>query len=234
MHKIPISRSTQQQRGREALAPGWLIVDFISGRPGRPTTAWERLRTLLWKTRGGAGGAVTLDAENGDMSHKKPKRSRGPRGRTAPRQGLASGRMRIRLWPAALHWYVSQERLALYGGVRVHQGPDGAAFVFLPEVGEVGLEARQVASAMTAPGSELAAAVLTCDGAWDALIGVGETASAAIDEVLGAIEQAFVDEVGSERARSIAASVLTELPELADEQVARGALSMMVIGGPSW
>jgi len=168
------------------------------------------------------------------MSHKKPKRSRGPRGRTAPRRSLAGGMMRTRLWPVAVHWYVSQERLALYGGVRVRQEPDGAAFVALPEVGEVRLEGRQLASALTEPGSELAAAVLTCDGAWDALIGVGETAAGAIDEVLAAIEQAFVDEVGSKRARSIAVSMLTERPELADEQLALGALSMMVIGGPSW
>jgi hypothetical protein len=78
---------------------------------------------------------------------------------------------------------------------------------------------------MTAPGSELAAAVLSCDGAWDALIGVGQTAAGAIDQVLAAIEQAFVEEVGSRRARSIAASVLTERPELADEQLARVRVS---------
>jgi hypothetical protein len=169
----------------------------------------------------------------GDMSHKKRKRSHGPQGSAAAGRNVAGGRLTTRLWPVAVHWYVIQGRLALYGGVRVRQESDGAASVTLPEVGEVRLETRQVASALTEPDSELAAAVLTCDGAWDALIGAGETAAGAIDEVLAAIEQAFVDEVGSKRARSIAASVLTEHPELADEQLALGALSTMVIGGPS-
>jgi hypothetical protein len=167
------------------------------------------------------------------MSHKRRKRSRGLQGRTTAKPSVG-GRTTTRLWPVAVHWYVRQERLALYAGVKLRQGPDGAAFVALPGVGEVGLEVRQVPSALTEAGSTLAAAVLACDGAWDALIGVGKTAAGAIDEVLAAIEQAFVDEVGSTRARSIAVAVLTEHPELADEQVARGALSMMVIGGPRW
>jgi hypothetical protein len=166
------------------------------------------------------------------MSQKKRKRSRGLQQRTTAKPSVG-GRMTTRLWPVAVNWYLGQGRLVLYGGVRVRQGPDGAAFVFFPDVGEVGLETPQLPSAMTAPGSELAAAVLSCDGAWDALIGVGQTAAGAIDQVLAAIEQAFVEEVGSRRARSIAASVLTERPELADEQLARGALSMVVIGGPS-
>jgi hypothetical protein len=167
------------------------------------------------------------------MSHKKRKRSRGLQGRTTAKPS-AGRRTTTRLWPVAVHWYVSQERLALYAGVKVHQEPNGAAFVALPGVGEVGLEVRQVPSALTEAGSKLAAAVLACDGAWDALIGAGKTAAGAIDEVLAAIEQAFVDEVGSTRARSISVAMLTEHPELADEQVAREALSMMVIGGPRW
>jgi hypothetical protein len=72
---------------------------------------------------------------------------------------------------------------------------------------------------------------LSCDGAWDALIGVGQTAAGAVDEVLGAVEQAFVEEVGIQRARAISVAVLAEHPELADEQVARGAVRAMVIGG---
>jgi hypothetical protein len=128
----------------------------------------------------------------------------------------------------------NQARLALYGGVRVRQRPDGGAFVFLPEVGEVRLNTRQVPSATTKPGSELAAAVLAGDGAWDVLIGMGETAAGAIDEVLAAIEQAFVDEVGGKRARSISISALRDHPELADAQLALGVLGMVVIGSRSW
>jgi len=199
----------------------------LATREGRCDSCWREREVWMdqWRCPAGSG--------RWGMSQKR-KRSRGPRGRTAPRHSLADGRMRTRLWPVAVHWYVSQERLALYGGVRVRQRPDGAAFVSLPGVGEVRLPARQVPSALTEPGSELAAAVLTCDGAWDALIGVGETAAGAIDEVLAAIEQAFVDEVGSKRAQSISVSVLNEHPELADEQLARGYLSMVVIGGRSW
>jgi hypothetical protein len=182
---------------------------------------------------GWTNDAVPLEVEDGSMSQKKRKRSRGLQQRITAKPSVG-GRMTTRLWPVAVNWYLGQGRLVLYGGVRVRQEPDGAAFVFLPEVGEVGLEARRIPSAMTAPGTELAAAVLSCDDAWDALIGVGPTAAGAIDEVLAAIEQAFVEEVGSKRARSIAASVLAERPELADEQLARGALSMVVIGGPGW
>jgi hypothetical protein len=130
----------------------------------------------------------------------------------------------------AVQWYLSQERLALYSGVRVRQGPNGAALVCLPEVGEVGLEAGQLPVAMTKPGGERAAAVLSRDGGWDVLIGRGPTAAAAVDEVLGAVEQAFVDEVGIAQVRAITESVFTDHPELMDEQVARSAACTLVIG----
>jgi hypothetical protein len=166
------------------------------------------------------------------MSQHKRKRSHGLRGRTArnPKRAIVDAGTPIRLWPVAVRWYLSQEWLARYRGVRVRQGPDGAAFVSLPEVGEVGLEACQLPVAMTEPGGELAAAVLCCDGAWDVLIGTGPTAAGAVDEVLGAVERAFVDEVGIARARAIAVSVFTEHPELADEQLARSAVRTMMIG----
>jgi hypothetical protein len=168
------------------------------------------------------------------MSQHKRKRSHRLRGRTVPKRTIADAGTPIRLWPVAVQWYLSQERLALYRGVRVRQGPDGAAFVSLPKVGEVGLETCQLPVAMTEPGGELAAAVLCYDGAWDVLIGTGPTAAGAVDEVLGAVEQAFVDEVGIAQARAIAVSVFTEHPELADEQLARSAVRTMMIGGSSW
>ena len=170
------------------------------------------------------------------MSQHKRKRSHRLRGRTAPnpRRTIADAGTPIRLWPVAVQWYLSQERLALYSGVRVRQGLAGAAFVSLPEVGEVGLETGQLPVAMTEPGGELAAAVLCCDGAWEVLIGTGPTAAGAVDEVLGAVEQVFVDEVGAARARAIAVSVFTEHPGLADEQLAHGAVRTMMIGGLGW
>jgi hypothetical protein len=148
-------------------------------------------------------------------------------------RSAADARMRIRLWPLAVQWYVNQERLALYRGVRVHQRPDGAAFVSLPGVGEVELETRQLPSAMIESGSQLAAAIISCDGAWDALIGVGQTPAGAVEELLRAVEGAFVEEVGIQRARAISVAVLAEHPELADEQVARGVVRTMLIGGAS-
>ncbi len=134
----------------------------------------------------------------------------------------------------AVHWYVNQRRLALYNGVRVRKRPDGAAFLLLPEVGEVRLEPGRTprATAIAEPGGAVAAAILRSGGSWEVLIGRGQTASGAIDEVLGAVEQAFVDEVGIERARSISVSVFTQHPELADEQLARGTVRTMVIEGP--
>jgi hypothetical protein len=149
-------------------------------------------------------------------------------------RSVADATTRIPLWPLAMQWYLDQERLALYRGVRVRQGPDGAAFVFLPGVGEVKLETRKLPSAMTDPGSQLAAAILYCDGAWDGLIGVGQTPAEAVEQVLQAIEQAFVEEVGIQRARETSVAVLAEHPELADDQVARGAVRAMLIGGGGW
>jgi hypothetical protein len=166
------------------------------------------------------------------MSREKRKRLRGPQGRSAPVRSVADATTRIPLWPLAVQWYLDQERLALYRGVRVRQGPDGAAFVFLPGVGEVELETRQLPSGVTEPGSQLAAAVLSCGGGLDALIGMGQTAGA-VDEVLAALEQAFVEEVGIQQARAISLAVLAEHPELADDQVARGAVRAMLIGGAS-
>jgi hypothetical protein len=176
---------------------------------------------------------VAADVEDGDMSHKKRKRSGRLQGRSAPVRSVADAGMRFRLWPLAVQWYLDQERLALYSAVRLRQGPDGAALVCLPGVGEVELETRQLSSAVTEPGSQLAAAILYCDGGWDALVGVGQTAAGAVDQVLAAVEQAFVQEVGVQRARAIAGSVLAEHPELADEQLARGAVRSMLIGGAS-
>jgi hypothetical protein len=177
---------------------------------------------------------VAAEVEDGDMSHKKRKRSRRLQRRSAPMRSVADTRPRIRLWPLAVQWYLDQKRLALYSAVRVRRGPDGAAFVCLPGVGEVKLETRQLPSAVTEPGGQLAAAVLSCAGAWDALIGVGQTPAGAVDQVLQAVEQAFVEEVGIQRARAISVAVLAEHPELADEQVARGAVRAMLIGGQSW
>ena len=141
--------------------------------------------------------------------------------------------MRIPLWPVAVQWYLQQDRLALYSGVLLRQEPDGAAFVSLPGVGEVRLDARQVPSALTAPDGECAAAVLCNDGAFEALIGTGPTAAGAIDEVLGAVEEAFADEVGTRRAAALSASVLGQHPELADERSARNALDWLVIAAPN-
>jgi hypothetical protein len=171
--------------------------------------------------------------EDGDMSHKKRKRLGRLQG-SAPMRSVADATTRIRLWPLAMQWYLDQERLALYSAVRLRQGPDGAAFVCLPMLGEVELETRKLPSAMTEPGSQLAAAILYCDGAWDGLIGVGQTLAGAVEQVLQAIEQAFVEEVGIQRAREISVAVLAEHPELADEQLARGAVRAMIIGGQSW
>jgi hypothetical protein len=176
---------------------------------------------------------VAAEVEDGDMSHKKRKRSRRLQGRSASLRSVAGSGARIRLWPLAVQWYLSQERLALYGGVRVRRGLDAAALVCLPGVGEVKLETRQLPSVVTEPGAQLAAAVLSCDGAWDALIGVGQTPAGAVDQVLQAVEQAFVEEVGIQRARAISVAVLAEHPELADAQVARGAVRAMLIGGAS-
>jgi hypothetical protein len=162
------------------------------------------------------------------MNNKKRKPSR------EVRENLSDGRSTTRLWPVAVHWYFSHARLAIYGDVRVRQGPNGAMFIRLPELGNVRLETDQVLSMPTGPGSELAAALLSCDGAWEVLIGAGGTAARAMDELLAAIEQAFVDEVGSKRARSIALSVLTDHPGLADETVASKAVRSMVIDGQSW
>jgi hypothetical protein len=168
----------------------------------------------------------------GDMSQSKRKQSRSRRGRRAATSSIA-GRIGIPLWPVAVYWYFSQARLAIFGDVRVRHASDGAALIWLPELGEVRLEARHVPSVMTKPNSDLAAAVLDCDGAWDVLIGMGESAAMAVDEVLAAIEQAFIEEVGGERAQSIAVSVLAEHPGLANERVASSAVRAMVIGGPS-
>lgn len=162
------------------------------------------------------------------MKNKRRKPSR------EARRNLANGRSTTRLWPVAVHWYFSHARLAIYGDVRVRQEPEGAMFIRLPELGDVRLETDQVGSMPTGPGSELAAAVLSCNGAWEVLIGVGGTAARAIEELLAAIEQAFVDEVGSKRARSITVSVLTDHPGLADEQVASRAVRSMMIGGQNW
>jgi len=52
-------------------------------------------------------------------------------------------------------------------------------------------------------------------------------------EVLGAVEEAFVGEVGTRRAAALSASVLGQHPELADEWSARSALASLVIGAPS-
>jgi hypothetical protein len=177
---------------------------------------------------------VAAEVEDGDMSHKKRKRSRRLQRRSAPVRSVADARPRIRLWPVAVQWYLDQERLAIYSAVRVRQRLDGAAFVSFPEVGEVELETRQLPSVVTEPGGQLAAAVLSCDGAWDALIGVGQTTAGAVEQVLQAVEQAFVEEVGIQRARAISVAVLAEHPELADEQVARGAVRAMLIGGQGW
>jgi hypothetical protein len=171
--------------------------------------------------------------EDDDMSHNRRKRSRRLREPTAPMGSVAGSGARARLWPLAVQWYISQERLALYRDVRVRQSPDGAAFVSLPGVGEVELETRQLPSAVTEPGSQLAAGILYRDGAWDALIGVGQTPAGAVDQVLQAVEQAFVEEVGIQRARAISVAVLAEHPELADEQVARSVVRAMLIGGAS-
>jgi hypothetical protein len=165
------------------------------------------------------------------MGKSKGKQSRAP-GRRAATSGIA-GRTRIPLWPVAVYWYFSQARLAIFGDVRVRHVSDGAALIWLPEIGDVRLEIRHVSSVVTKPNRDVAAAVLDCDGAWDVLIGTGASADKAVDEVLAAIEQAFIDEVGGERARSIAESVLAEHPRLADERVASSAVRAVVIGGPS-
>jgi hypothetical protein len=47
------------------------------------------------------------------------------------------------------------------------------------------------------------------------------------------LKRNVVDEIGIERQRAISVSILTEHPELADEQVARNALHTMVTGGSS-
>jgi hypothetical protein len=187
--------------------------------------AKERALRAAVENASGAGSTVTLEAEDWFMSKNRRKPSREARG------NLAHGRTTTRLWPVAVHWYFSHARLAIYGDVRVRQGPNGAMFIWLPELGDVRLETDQILSTPAGPGSELAAAVLFCDGAWEVLIGVGGTAARAIDELLAAIEQAFVDEVGSKRARSIAVSVLTDHPGLADEQAALRAVRSMVISG---
>jgi hypothetical protein len=145
------------------------------------------------------------------MSQSKRKQSRARRGRPAATPSVA-GRMRIPLWPVAVHWYFSQARLALFGDVMVRHASDGAALICLPELGEVRLRGPSRPAVITKPGSDLAAAVLACDGAWDVLIGMGDTAAEAINEVLAAVEQAFVEEVGGKRAQSIAVSVLAEPP----------------------
>jgi hypothetical protein len=167
------------------------------------------------------------------MSQKRRRRSTGPHRKARSERRAREVTVRIPLWPVAVHWYLEQERLALYSGVRVRQEPDGPAFVSLPGVGEVRLEARQLPSALTTPDGECAAAVLCDDGAFEALIGIGQTADEAIDEVLGAVEEAFVDEVGTRRAAALSASVLGQHPELADERSVRSALAWLVIGAPS-
>jgi hypothetical protein len=167
----------------------------------------------------------------GAMSRRRCKRARGPRDRHAPARTVPDPRTRSRLWPVAVHWYVGQERLALYRGVRVHQAPGGAAYVWLPDVGDVRLGTDRLPSGLTDPASEVAAAVLAGDGGWELLLGAGATPAGAVDELLGALEQAFVDEVGTGRAGAISASVLSDHPELADERVARGALATLVIEG---
>jgi hypothetical protein len=228
-------------RRRVVLDEGEVTDDLIGDMVEVPTSVCAAVRLAVGAQLRGEGPAlwgcgvrptgVAAEVEDGDMSHKKRKRSRRLQRRSAPMRSVAGSGARIRLWPVAMQWYLDQERLALYSAVRVRQGLDGAAFVCLPGVGEVKLETRQLPSAVTEPGGQLAAAVLSCDGAWDALIGVGQTAAGAVDEVLGAVEQAFVEEVGIQRARAISVAVLAEHPELADEQVARGAVRAMVIGG---
>ena len=64
------------------------------------------------------------------MSQKRRKRSTGPHRKARSERRAREVTVRIPLWPVAVQWYLEQERLALYSGVRVRQEPDGPAFVW--------------------------------------------------------------------------------------------------------
>lgn len=152
-----------------------------------------------------------------------------------PAAATRSRTVQADLWPFAVDYFVASGRLSLYPDTAVLPGdPSGATppRLRLPGVGLVDLDPTGLDTAGLDPTTDresgatpVAAAVLADpDGGWSALLCPGPDAKARMDDLLNAITEAFLDELGRQAAADYAQAALAANPMLADPTQTRAVL----------